>query len=29
MKKWKESKRSINKDTGREIMMHAGRKERR
>jgi hypothetical protein len=29
MKKWKESKRGINKDTGREIRMHAGRKEKR
>jgi len=29
MKKWKEIKRSRNKDTGREVRMHAGRKERR
>jgi hypothetical protein len=29
MKKWKESKRSRNKVTGREVRMHAGSKERR
>jgi hypothetical protein len=26
MKKWKKSKRSRNKDTEREVRMHAGRK---
>jgi hypothetical protein len=29
MNKWKESRRSRNKDTEREVRMHAGRKERR
>jgi hypothetical protein len=29
MKKWKENKRSINKDTGREIRVRAGRKDRK